>query len=175
MVVVFMLLLSTMKVNLEKQDKANPSYNFLIKSLCSEFGDNLKTIVLFGSRARKQARDDSDHDILIIIEDLPLKLLQRQKLIRKAIWEVPLRINTIAKTSEEVKKNLTPLMLEACVDGICLYGKDYFEPLRKKALNALKHAGLKRKRIGHEWYWHFNKVPMKEWELTWDGYRELSR
>ncbi|MEA3421135.1 MAG: nucleotidyltransferase domain-containing protein [Acidobacteriota bacterium] len=62
-----------MEVNSEKQDKTNPSYNSLIKSLCSEFGDNLKTIVLFGSRARKQARDDSDHDILIIIEDLPLK------------------------------------------------------------------------------------------------------
>ena len=106
MLLVFMLLLSTMKVNSEKQDKSNPSYNSLIKSLCSEFGDNLKTIVLFGSRARKQARDDSDHDILIIIEDLPLKPLQRQKLIRKAIWEVLLRINTIAKTPEEVKKKL---------------------------------------------------------------------
>ncbi len=164
-----------MKANSENQSKNNPYYNPLIKSLCNEFGDQLKTIVLFGSRARKEARDDSDHDILLVIENLPLKPLQRQKLIRTAIWEVPLRINTIAKTPEEVKKNLTPLILEVCVDGICLYGKDYFEPLRKKALNALKDAGLKRKMVGHEWYWHFEKIPIKEWELTWEGFRELSR
>ncbi|NUQ44364.1 MAG: hypothetical protein HUU32_23505 [Calditrichaceae bacterium] len=32
---------------------------------------------------------------------------------------------------------------------------------------------LKRKRVGKEWYWKFEKTPQKNWELTWEGFREL--
>lgn len=149
-------------------------YNPLIESLLKVFGSRLKTVLLFGSRARKHAKQGSDHDIFLIINKLSDKPLERQKQIRTAIWDVPLRINTIAKTPEEIEKNLTPLILEVCVDGICLYGKDYFEPYRKKALNALKHSRLARRRMGREWYWHFDRIPKKEWELTWEGFHELS-
>ena len=157
-----------------KSMKKYSIYNPLIDSLMNALGSRLKTVVLFGSRARKQAKEDRDHDIFLVIKNLSTKILERQKQIRTAIWDVPLRINTIAKTPEELKKNLTPLILEVCVDGICLYGESYFEPYRKKALDALKNSGLKRKRTGQEWYWHFEKIPNKEWELTWEGFRELS-
>ncbi len=157
-----------------KSMKKYSIYNPLIDSLMNAMGSRLKTVVLFGSRAKKQAKEDSDHDIFLVIKNLSTKTLERQKQIRTAIWDVPLRINTIAKTPEELKKNLTPLILEVCVDGICLYGESYFEPYRKKALDALKNSGLKRKHIGQEWYWHFERIPNKEWELTWEGFRELS-
>ncbi len=153
--------------------RKNIIYAPLINNLKKAFGNRLKTVVLFGSRARKQVKEESDHDIFMIIKNLPNKPLERQKQIRTAIWDIPLRLNTIAKTPEEFEKNLTPLILEVCVDGICLYGKDYFEPYRKKALNALKSSGLKRKRVGQEWYWHFERIPNKEWELTWEGFHEL--
>lgn len=87
---------------------------------------------------------------------------------------VPLRINTISKTPDEVERNLTPLMLDICVDGICLFGKEFFEPLHEKALKAIQQSGLMRKRIGREWFWEFEKVPQKDWELTWEGYHEFS-
>ena len=159
--------------NSKSSMKKNLIYDPLIESLLDVFGNRLKSIVLFGSRARKQTKKDSDHDIFLAIENLPDKPLERQRQIRTAISDVPLRINTIAKTTEEIEKNFTPLILEICVDGICLYGKDYFEPYREKALNALKQSGLTRKRIGQEWYWHFDRIPKKEWELTWEGFREL--
>jgi len=154
--------------------RKNSIYDELITQLRAAFGDRLKTVVLFGSRARKQAKKNTDHDIFIVIEDLTERPLERQKQIRSAIWDVPLRINTIAKTPEEVKKNLTTLLLDVCVDGICLYGKDYFEPYRNKALAALEHSGLKRHWIGKEGYWRFEKFPIKDWELTWEGFHELS-
>lgn len=157
----------------EKMEK-NSIYNPLVESLMKTFGSRLKTVVLFGSRAREQSKEDSDHDIFLVIENLPNRPLERQKQIRTAIWDVPLRINTIAKTPEDVEKNLTPLILEVCVDGICLFGIDYFDPYRKKALDALKHSGLKRKWIAREGYWYFERIPSKEWELTWEGFRELS-
>ena len=154
--------------------RKNSIYDELITQLRAAFGDRLKTVVLFGSRARKQSKKNTDHDIFIVIEDLTERPLERQKQIRSAIWDVPLRINTIAKTPEEVKKNLTTLLLDVCVDGICLYGKDYFEPYRNKALAALEHSGLKRHWIGKEGYWRFEKFPIKDWELTWEGFHELS-
>ena len=148
-------------------------YKPLINQLKKAFGNLLKTVVLFGSRARGKAKQDRDHDIFLVIENLPIDPLRRQKEVRTAIWDIPIRINTIAKTPEEVDSNLTPLLLEICVDGICLYGEDYFEPYRKKAMKALKHAGLKRKRVGREWYWQFERIPEREWELTWEGFREI--
>lgn len=149
------------------------TYKPLINHLIYAFGDRLRTVVLFGSRARGKAMEHKDHDIFLVIENLPVDLLKRQKEVRTAIWEIPMRVNTIAKMPEEVDSNLTPLLLEICVDGICIYGNDYFEPYRKRAIKALNQAGLKRRRVGREWYWQFAKIPDREWELTWEGFREL--
>lgn len=84
-----------------------------------------------------------------------------------------LQINFIAKTPEEVAANLTPLMLEVCLDGLYLYGEAYFRLFRERALQALKQSGLKRVQVGQEWYWQFEKAPVRDWELTRDGYCEL--
>jgi predicted nucleotidyltransferase len=149
-------------------------YEPLLQKLSEAFGERLRTVVLFGSRARGETEAQKDHDIFLVVERLPAGPLTRQKEIRRAIWDISIRINTISKTPQEVDRNLTPLLLEICVDGVCLYGEDYFEPYRKKAIQVLKQSGLKRKRIGKEWYWLFEKVPKKEWELNWEGFRELS-
>ena len=149
-------------------------YNHLIQQLVNNFGQRLKTVVLFGSRAREEAEDTSDHDLLLVIDRLPEEPVKRLKTVRRAIAEVPLCINTIAKTPSEVACNLTPLLLDVCVDGICLFGQDYFNPYRRKALQALQQSGLKRKREGRTWYWQFEQFPTRVWELTWDGYRELT-
>jgi predicted nucleotidyltransferase len=148
-------------------------YQPLIENLTSVFGNRLKSIVLFGSQARSKSMLQRDHDIFIVLEQLPKNPLQRLKEIRKPVMNIPLQINIIAKTPEEVESNLTPLLLEICVDGVCLFGESYFESYRKRGLRALKQSGLKRRRVGREWYWQFEKFPQKEWELTWDGYREL--
>jgi predicted nucleotidyltransferase len=148
-------------------------YDQLINELKGAFGNRIKAVVLFGSRARGNTDAHKDHDIFLVIENLPIDPLKRQKEIRKVIWGVPLKINTIAKTPDEVDINLTPLLLEICVDGICLYGSNYFEPYRKNALVALKQSGLIRQRVGREWRWQFEKMPIREWEMTWEGFREL--
>ena len=148
-------------------------YNEMIQQLEITFGNRLKTVILFGSRARGKTAEHKDHDIFLVINDLPSDPLKRQREIRNAIWEISIRINTVAKTPEEVNANLTPLLLEICVDGICLYGSNYFEPYHRKALNALKQSGLKKRRVGQEWRWQFEKIPDREWEMTWEGFREL--
>lgn len=149
------------------------TYAPLIRSLKAVFGKRLKAVVLFGSRARGGSREDRDHDVFLVADGLADKYLPRQREVQSAIRDIPLRINTISKTPEEVASNLTPLMLEVCVDGVTLFGEDYFEPIRKKALEVLEESGLKRKRVGREWHWEFEKMPKGEWEITWEGFREL--
>lgn len=148
-------------------------YNPVTRRLIKAFGDRLKTAVLFGSRARDEADENSDHDIFVVIEGLPDNPLERLKQVRAAVLDLPLRVNFITKTPAQVAANLTPLLLDISVDGVCLYGAEYFGHFRRKALKALKQAGLTRNRMGRDWYWRFEKIPKKEWELTWEGFREL--
>ena len=149
-------------------------YSEVIKSLQGNFGPRLKTVVLFGSRARGGHGISSDHDIFIIVEGLPEDPIERLKEVRPAVYNAPFKINTIAKTPEEVEMNLSPLLLEICVDGIILFGRGYFEPYRKNAVKGLKKSGLIKYRVGKEWYWRFKDLKPKNWELTWKGFYELS-
>ena len=40
-------------------------------ALTAMYGDNIDRIVLFGSRARGDAREDSDYDVAVFLKDLP--------------------------------------------------------------------------------------------------------
>ena len=153
-------------------------YADVLRVLKEAFGDRLKTVVLFGSQARDEGRPGSDHDLYLVIEDLAEKPLARLREVRMPLLPIlhrlPGAIGFIAKTPEEFEENLTPLLLDVCADGICLYGEDYFEPFRRRALAAIEEAGLQRTRSGNSWKWTFPKISDRNWELTWDGYREFS-
>jgi len=151
-------------------------YRSLIQSLLDKFGGRLKTVVLFGSQARREARADSDHDIFVVVEGLPFEPLARQRDVRGVLLpileDLPGSISIVAKTSTEVETNLTPLMLDICVDGICLYGDSFFDKHRQKAFAALQQAGLRRRRLAGAWMWVFPKLPTINWDLSWEGYHE---
>ena len=67
-------------------------------------------VLLFGSRARKEERSDSDYDILLIINtDLtPKEKFPLQAKIRKALLEFEIRSDILIQSKSEVdqKKNL---------------------------------------------------------------------
>lgn len=154
-------------------------YRLLVQSLLNKYGDRLKTVVLFGSQARREAGQNSDHDVFVVIDNLPREPLARQRDVRQTLLpilnDLPGSISFVAKTPEEVQANLTPLMLDICVDGICLYGDALFDNYRKKAVHALKQAGLRRQNLSGAWMWVFPNIPSRDWELNWDGYHERAR
>jgi predicted nucleotidyltransferase len=159
----------------ETMDRSD-EYRSLVQSLLSKYGSRLKTVVLFGSQARREARLDSDHDIFVVIEGLPIEPVSRQREVRSILLplldELPGSISFVSKTPEEVEKGLTPLMLDICVDGICLYGDPFFDHYRQKALTALKQAGWRRRRVAGTWMWVFPRIPANHWDLSWEGYHE---
>lgn len=151
-------------------------YGVLVQALLERFGERVQMIVLFGSRSRGEAHPDSDHDIFVVIEDLPRDPLARQREVMAPLLpqlpRLPERLSVIAKTPEELQGHLSPLMVDVCVDGIGLYGQSYFEGLRTKVVQALAAAGLQRRRLAGSWMWMFPSLPQVEWAVTWEGYRE---
>lgn len=154
-------------------------YKPIVQALRAVFDSRLKLVVVFGSQARGEAVPESDHDLFLVIEGLPVEPLARQRAIRTVLLpilvDLPGSINFIAKTPTELATNLTPLILEVCLDGICLYGETYFRPYRQKALAALQQAGLYRRNLSGHWMWLFPELPTKNWELCWEGFFNESR
>lgn len=153
----------------------NELYRPVIEALKRNFTNRLKCVVLFGSQARGEARPSSDHDLLVVIEALPTEPLARQRTVRQVLLpildELPGVINFVAKTPTEVDANLTPLLLDVCVDGICLYGESYFQPYHQKALAALRQSKLQRQTLAGTRMWLLPQLPNGDWELNWEGYR----
>ncbi|HLP75127.1 MAG TPA: nucleotidyltransferase domain-containing protein [Bacteroidales bacterium] len=67
-------------------------------------------VLLFGSRARNDARTDSDYDILLIINEtlLPKEKIQIISKIRKALVQLEIPIDVLIQSRSEIekKKNL---------------------------------------------------------------------
>lgn len=157
-------------------ETARERYHLVLQALQDRFAGRLKTVVLFGSQARGEARPDSDHDLYVVIEGLPREPLARRRAVQGVLLPVlarlPGSISLAAKTPEEMAANLTPMLLDVCVDGLCLYGPAYFEPYRQKALAALRQSNLLCRLMGGALMWVFDQLPPAAWELSWEGYFE---
>jgi hypothetical protein len=151
-------------------------YQPILDALAARLGSSLKTIVLFGSQARGDATPESDHDFLVVASDLPLSVVDRQRLLRTYLIPVaaqlPGTIAFVARTPDELRANLSPLLVDVCADGYCLVGAEYFEPLRARALAAITQSGLQRRRVGGTLMWVFPQPHLHNWRLDWDGFHD---
>jgi predicted nucleotidyltransferase len=133
------------------KDLLTENYQPVVQALMDKFGDRLRAVVLFGSQARRDAQPESDHDLFVIIDGLPEEPVSRQSEVRSVLLPIlsqtPGQVSFVAKTPQEFEANLTPLMLDVSVDGICLFGEHHFEPYRRRALAAIEQAGLQRRRL----------------------------
>lgn len=146
----------------------------IVKTFKDYLGDNLVSILLFGSHARGDARKASDYDLFIVANELPESPLKRTMFIRKPlVGEFKEKLAIIAKTKKEVLENFPPLFLDLGLDGIILYDDNFFDERLKRIPQIIKEAGLKRKCDYYGFYWEWTKRPKKGWQIDWSGYREL--
>jgi len=138
-------------------------------------GENLISIVLFGSRARGDAGETSDHDLFIIANNLPARAFKRVLFIRSPLeGQFEEKLCITAKTPEEVLRDFPPLFLDLGLDGIILFDRnDFFKRLQERIREIIREAGLRRKKQDRDLYWEWDVPPRRGWEITWSGYREL--
>ena len=128
-----------------------------------ELGDNLVSIVLYGSVARGRPRDDSDIDLLIVCEDLPEGRFERSRIfidiedrVRKVLGINPMDfpyISTVLKTRKEAAYH-SPLYLDMVEDAKILFDKGGFiQKVFSDIKKRLEELGAKRIWIGDKWYW----------------------
>ncbi|HHT9124944.1 MAG TPA: nucleotidyltransferase domain-containing protein [Candidatus Brocadiia bacterium] len=138
-------------------------YETYLDFLKQELRDNLVSVVLYGSVARGQYRDDSDIDLLIVCEDLPDDRFKRNEIfiniedrLPEALGINPLEvpyISTISKTREGAGYH-SPLYLDMVEDGKILFDKGGFiQKVFNDIKERLKELGAKRIWIGDKWYW----------------------
>ena len=107
----------------------------LKRRLVSELGDRIDSIILYGSVARNEAREESDIDILVVIKDKDIEIYDK---ISKIRTDIDLDNNTLTsllllsrKELERYIKLGSPLIEGIMKEGAILYDDGNFEKLRK--------------------------------------------
>jgi uncharacterized protein len=131
----------------------------------AELGDNLVSIVLFGSVARGEATPDSDIDLLIIGEQFPTGRFARLRSIdgsdrriepdleRLRERGLDPRIMPFLKTRAEAER-VVPLYLDMVEDARLLYDRDgFFRSVLTRLQARLNALGAQRRRRGRIRYW----------------------
>lgn len=81
-------------------------------------------VILFGSRARGDARPDSDYDILVIASQIEDEL-KTERMIYRSMIGVGVGVEIIVKTpegAEKSSKDLVSVVKEAFKEGLVIYG-----------------------------------------------------
>jgi predicted nucleotidyltransferase/HEPN domain-containing protein len=112
-------------------------------------GDELLGLLLFGSWARGEAREDSDVDVFIVLKSL--KGVEARALVYKVVAERVKRAVTLvdARADELFKEELelTPLLLNILVDGVVVYDRTgKLAELASKARRLVEEMSLVRYR-----------------------------
>lgn len=142
----------------------------VVAALRQGLGDKLVAVVLFGSRARGDATQASDWDLLVIARHLPSRFFQRHiqlKMLLPVEWRA--KVSLLARTPEEFDAYLTSLMLDIALDGIVLDDPEGYATERLAALRRLiERKGLQRKQTGKDFVWTWERFPGFDWSLEWE-------
>lgn len=150
-----------------------------IGRLRAAFGDNLVGVALYGSRARGDARPDSDADLLMIARGLPEAHQNRAQLLSETLRDVSpdFDFSIYDRTPEEFEKQFPSVYLDMGLDSIVLYDPEgYLTERLARIREIISQAGLVRERIaGGEFFWDWHRSVIYPWALDWEGLHENAR
>jgi predicted nucleotidyltransferase len=151
--------------------QARTALTKVISALKQELADDLVAVVLFGSRARGDANEASDWDLMIIARNLPDQVFERH-LVLKTMLPIAWRGITaiLAKTPQEFEARLPGLYLDIALDGIVLYDThEYIAERLARLRRLIQKKGLRRELSQRDMVWRWQKFPGFNWSLEWEA------
>lgn len=136
----------------------------LVRCSLEVFGDNLVSIVLYGSYARGEQTPSSDLDVLIVLEELPEDRFELHRLLDRVEELLGPCFNQLAQMGYRVVLSpivlsrsqasvFRPLYIDLVFDAKILYDKNGFmKNILDKVRKKLEELGAKRVRLGKKWY-----------------------
>jgi predicted nucleotidyltransferase len=131
----------------------------------SILGDNLVSVVLFGSVARGEAGPGSDIDLLIICRDLPPGAFRRRDVLEpvweslqadlEQLWEQKCYsdFREVIKTAAEAERPHL-LYLDMTDEAVLLFDRGgFFAGVLTQIRERLRELGARREQLGRIHYW----------------------
>jgi predicted nucleotidyltransferase len=129
------------------------------------YGSRLVSLAVFGSVGRETPRPDSDIDLLLVVNSLPVGRVARisefdaiERLLAPALAAarargVETRLSPVIRTPDEMVQG-SPLLLDMTEDARLLVDREGFLAARFAALRRrLAELGARRVWRGNAWYW----------------------
>ncbi len=142
------------------------------QSLLKKFGDNLISLVLYGSVARGTAKEESDIDLLIILKDAPDTYYERLEpvidieisLLKSISGTAPM-FSSLILSKEEAMENRN-IFLDMIDGSVILYDKkDFFKNRLEELKYRLTQLGSRKVTLKDKtWYWQL-KPDLKAGEI----------
>ena len=141
----------------------------IVTALQEGLGERLVAVVLYGSRARGQAREVSDWDLFIVATDLPAQLWDRHILLKRFLPAAYRgAVSLLAKTPQEFEEKISSLYLDIAQDGQILFDPQGYAHRRLADLQHLMaEKGLYRKQSSGGEVWRWRQKPRQPWVLEW--------
>jgi predicted nucleotidyltransferase len=125
-----------------------------VEALRDGLGDRLVAVALFGSRARGEAGEESDWDLLVVAEGLPTSPLQRQLSLKKLLPPGCEAVSLLLRTPEEFGDHVSSLYLEIALDGRILHDpRGYLAERLGQLRRFIEDAGVYRERTSAGGVW----------------------
>jgi len=141
----------------------------LLEALREILDGGLVSVVVFGSVARGEAREDSDVDLLIVARDLPASRARRVRLFESAEDKIEsllerlhsqgihCYLSPVILTPEEASR-IPALFLDMVEDAVVVYDPGgFFVNLLERLTRRLRELGAERVRLGKKWYWRLKR------------------
>ena len=149
----------------------------LKKLFLDKLGEDLISLILFGSRARDEGSVGSDVDLFLIARTLPHHPFERQLYMRNLIpLGFPSQISVYPKTAEEFERDFPAIYLDLAKDGVIIHDTNHYAFYRlQKIREIIKEAGLKRVKKSGQFLWTWEKQPAPGWRIDWSGLNGFER
>ncbi|NPA70037.1 MAG: nucleotidyltransferase domain-containing protein [Crenarchaeota archaeon] len=117
----------------------------IVEKILKLEGNNLESIILFGSRARGDYLSDSDFDILIILRECKDRVIDRPLKYYEVISNMPIDLFVYTVDEfEKMYKDGNCLVFDILYEGVVLYDRGFFTKMRERFMKMLRDGKIER-------------------------------